>query len=92
MPTYEYQCEKCGHQFDVFQSIKDKPLTRCPDCSGAVKRLISPGAGLIFKGSGFYITDYKKTGSSPAEQNKKDDKKENSAVPKGNRCRFLACF
>ena len=67
MPTYEYICEKCDHQFDAFQSIKDKPLTVCPQekCKlkkwgkGKVKKMIGSGAGLIFKGSGFYITDYR---------------------------------
>ncbi len=67
MPTYEYQCAKCDHQFDIFQSIADKPLTTCPKefCGmkkwgkGRVKRVIGAGAGLIFKGSGFYITDYR---------------------------------
>lgn len=67
MPTYEYVCTKCGHQFDLFQSIKDKALTVCPreKCQqktwgrGRVKKVISAGAGLIFKGSGFYITDYR---------------------------------
>lgn len=57
MPTYEYECTKCGHQFEVFQKITDKPRSRCPRCSGKVKRLISGGSGLIFKGSGFYITE-----------------------------------
>lgn len=61
MPTYEYVCQKCEHQFEVFQSMKDKPLTKCPQsgCGGKVKRLLGTGAGLIFKGSGFYITDYR---------------------------------
>ena len=67
MPTYEYVCEKCGHHFDKFQSISAKALTTCPEdvCEqkrwgkGKVKRTISAGAGLIFKGSGFYITDYR---------------------------------
>ena len=67
MPTYEYVCEKCGHKFDKFQSIAANPLTICPEdlCpqrrwgKGKVKRAISGGAGLIFKGSGFYITDYR---------------------------------
>ena len=58
MPTYEYECQKCGHRFEEFQSMKDAPLTKCPVCKGKVKRLIGAGAGLIFKGSGFYITDY----------------------------------
>jgi len=67
MPTYEYVCEKCGHQFEKFQSIASDPLTVCPQeaCTqkrwgkGRVRRAISGGAGLIFKGSGFYITDYR---------------------------------
>lgn len=59
MPTYEYQCDECGHRFDQFQSIKADPLTECEVCKGKVRRLISAGGGLIFKGSGFYITDYR---------------------------------
>jgi putative FmdB family regulatory protein len=67
MPTYEYVCEKCGHQFEKFQSISADPLTVCPEevCTqkrwgkGRIRRAISGGAGLIFKGSGFYITDYR---------------------------------
>jgi putative FmdB family regulatory protein len=61
MPTYEYQCEKCGYTFDEFQSISAEPLKNCKKegCDGTVKRLFSPGAGFIFKGSGFYITDYR---------------------------------
>jgi putative FmdB family regulatory protein len=62
MPTYEYECPKCGYHFEHFQSMKDEPLKRCPKCKKlGLKRLIGGGAGLIFKGSGFYITDYKKT-------------------------------
>lgn len=67
MPTYEYLCAKCDHEFEIFQPMTDKPLTICPKhrCGmkrwgkGRVKKLISAGAGLIFKGSGFYITDYR---------------------------------
>lgn len=67
MPTYEYVCERCGHEFEKFQSIADKALTICPQelCAqrkwgkGKVKKVIGAGAGLIFKGSGFYITDYR---------------------------------
>jgi putative FmdB family regulatory protein len=70
MPTYEYECQKCGHQFEVFQSIKDAPKKTCPECRGRVKRLLGTGAGLLFKGSGFYITDYRK--SSYKESAKKD--------------------
>jgi putative FmdB family regulatory protein len=59
VPTYPYECQKCGHAFEKFQSIHDKPVKTCPKCRGRVKRLIGAGAGLIFKGSGFYITDYR---------------------------------
>ncbi len=59
MPTYEYRCKKCDHEFEVFQSIKDAPKKTCPKCKGRVERLIGAGAGLLFKGSGFYITDYR---------------------------------
>lgn len=61
MPTYEYECEKCGYIFEEFQSISAEPLKKCKkaDCEGTVKRLFSPGAGFLFKGSGFYITDYR---------------------------------
>jgi putative FmdB family regulatory protein len=81
MPTYEYVCEKCGHQFEQVQPISAKPLTTCPQdmCSqktwgrGKVKRAISGGAGMIFKGSGFYITDYR------SEKYKEAAKKESGA-------------
>jgi putative FmdB family regulatory protein len=66
MPTYEYKCLDCGHRFDVFQNMSDKPLTCCEKCNGAVKRLIGSGAGIIFKGTGFYCTDYKKSSVVPA--------------------------
>lgn len=68
MPTYEYECQKCGHRFEVFQSIKDAPKKSCPQprCRGRVKRLLGTGAGLLFKGSGFYITDYRSKGYSEA--------------------------
>ncbi len=64
MPTYDYECSKCGHRYEVFQKMTDKVLTQCPECKGKVKRLIGAGSGIIFKGSGFYQTDYKKSGSS----------------------------
>ena len=66
MPTYEYECQKCHHRFDLFQSIKEKPKTTCPKCRGRVKRLLGTGAGVIFKGSGFYSTDYRKPGYTEA--------------------------
>ncbi len=60
MPTYEYECMHCGHKFELFQKITDQPLDLCPKCNKKVKKLISSGAGIIFKGPGFYATDYPK--------------------------------
>jgi putative FmdB family regulatory protein len=64
MPTYEYKCLKCGKKFDYFQKMSDKVLTQCIHCKGKVERLIGAGAGLIFKGTGFYETDYKRKSDS----------------------------
>ena len=61
MPTYEYECTKCGHHFELFQKIGSPAKKSCPKCKGKVRKLISGGAGLIFKGNGFYATDYKKS-------------------------------
>lgn len=70
MPTYEYECQKCGHRFEEFQSMKDAPLAKCPQCKGKLKRLIGAGAGFLFKGSGFYTTDYRS--SSYGDKKKQD--------------------
>ena len=68
MPTYEYACQKCGHEFEQFQSMSDASFRKCPKCGKkALKRLVGAGAGLIFKGSGFYITDYKHKPSGKPE-------------------------
>jgi putative FmdB family regulatory protein len=68
MPTYEYTCTKCGHELEAFQSMKDAPLKKCPACGrAALRRKVGGGAGLIFKGSGFYITDYKKKSGGTKE-------------------------
>jgi putative FmdB family regulatory protein len=72
MPTYEYKCNKCGHLFEEFQKMTDEPLKRCPKCRGKIVRLLGTGAGLIFKGSGFYVTDYRSKSYNDAA------KKENS--------------
>jgi len=81
MPTYDYACKKCDYRFERFQKMTDKPLEECPKCAGRVKRLISTGAGIIFKGKGFYQTDYKnkstKSKGSPNNE-KKPDKCEKS--------------
>ena len=65
MPTYEYKCEDCGYRFEKFQSMKDKPVEKCPKCDGKVQRLIGGGATVIFKGVGFYAADYVRN-SSPS--------------------------
>lgn len=75
MPTYEYLCENCGHQLEKFQSITAKPIKKCPKCGKhKLKRLIGAGAGLIFKGSGFYETDYRK-GDYRQKQKKENESK-----------------
>lgn len=70
MPTYEYKCRKCDHQFERFQSITAEPVKTCPKCKGKVARMLTTGAGIIFKGTGFYQTDYKKSShrAPPSEQ------------------------
>jgi len=74
MPTYEYECPKCGHRFEKFQGMTDPPVKICPKCRGRkVKRLIGSGAGLLFKGSGFYKTDYR------SDSYKKDAKADSSS-------------
>ncbi len=60
MPTYVYECLRCGEHFELLQGINDPPRQRCPSCRGKVRRVLMPGGGFIFKGSGFYITDYKR--------------------------------
>lgn len=85
MPTYEYECTACGHAFERFQGINDDPIATCPECSGRVRRLISRGGGLVFRGPGFYATDYRSgssgkggedSGSSGADRDvKKSDSK-----------------
>ncbi len=76
MPTYDYKCTNCGYKFEYFQSMKDPLLQVCPECSGKLKRLIGTGSGLIFKGSGFYETDYKHKHTNPAKQDNKENKVE----------------
>ncbi len=77
MPTYEYKCEACGHAFEEFQMINDKPLRTCPECKRRkLRRLIGPGAAVIFKGSGFYQTDYR---SKSYSEKAKADKAESTA-------------
>jgi putative FmdB family regulatory protein len=79
MPTYEYECRSCKHRFEEFQNINDDPIKICPKCGKSVRRLFGGGMGIIFKGSGFYTTDYKRSsavsggnGSSRPKESKSD--------------------
>ncbi len=74
MPTYDYECEKCGHRFEHFQKMSDELLKKCPKCGKKVQRLIGGGSGIIFKGSGFYDTDYKKKTKSKSDSACSDPK------------------
>jgi len=74
MPTYEYECTKCEHTFERFQSMTDDPVKRCPECRCKVRKVYGSGAGIIFKGSGFYETDYR------SESYKKGAKTESSSA------------
>ena len=89
MPTYDYQCRNCGHELEIFQSIKEAPKKKCPKCGKlTLKRLLGTGAGVIFKGSGFYQTDYRSEGYRKAAEKEKPsaaaktDKKEIKADTK----------
>jgi putative FmdB family regulatory protein len=79
VPTYDYECEKCGHKFEHFQKMSDELLKKCPKCGKKVHRLIGGGSGIIFKGSGFYETDYKK--KTPSKTG------DSCSSPKGDSCR-----
>ena len=74
MPTYDYECNKCGYKFDLFQSITSKPSATCPKCKSKAQRLISGGGGIIFKGSGFYVTDYKRKDERRKSEHKEEQK------------------
>ncbi len=90
MPTYDYKCMNCGDVFEHFQKMTDHPLEKCNKCGGELKRLIGAGLGPIFKGTGFYQTDYKNSGTSPASKpvenastkKKKDSKSSDSSSKK----------
>jgi putative FmdB family regulatory protein len=82
MPTYEYECNSCHHRFELFQRMTDESIKTCPLCGETVRRLISGGGGVLFKGNGFYITDHRSESYKKKEKEekglspKKDDKKE----------------
>ncbi|MDQ3022527.1 MAG: zinc ribbon domain-containing protein [Bacteroidota bacterium] len=82
MPTYEYKCDNCGHEFEIYQSMKDEKLTKCSSCGlETLKRLIGSGGGLIFKGSGFYLTDYKNKPTESSKDETSETKKKEPASP-----------
>lgn len=88
MPTYDYKCLQCGHRFEAFQPITAELLTECPECKGNVKRLIGAGGIPIFKGTGFYQTDYKKSTASNSvkkENNGSNGTKEKTISPKSEK-------
>lgn len=81
MPTYEYECRDCGHNFELTQSMSDEPIKDCPLCGKSVRRLIFGGSGVIFKGSGFYVTDSKGGKTSTSTKEAKSGKTETSSAP-----------
>lgn len=84
MPTYEYRCDNCDHEFELFQSITAKPLRKCPECGkNKVNRLIGTGAGIIFKGSGFYETDYRSESYKKAAESDKGTSKTTDSKKEG---------
>jgi putative FmdB family regulatory protein len=89
MPTYDYRCTACGHRFERFESINDDALKACPKCSKKkAKRMLGTGAGLIFKGAGFYTTDYKKPssgGDSGGDKKEPEKKPESKEKKKGDK-------
>ncbi len=84
MPTYDYKCKKCGIAFELFQKMSDDPITECIECKGEVKRLIGSGLTPIFKGNGFYETDYKRKSKTTSKETKsvvaKSEKKKSKKV------------
>ncbi len=82
MPTYEYECISCGHTFELFQSMSEEPAKECPTCGKKVRRLISPGLGIIFKGSGFYVTDNRNGSNGSSASTAKSEKADGSSASK----------
>lgn len=95
MPTYDYECQKCQHTWELFQPITSKPVKKCPECGkSSARRVIGPGAAILFKGSGFYLTDYRsdsykkaaeadKKSSEPASKDGSASKSDGGAKPEG---------
>lgn len=90
MPTYDYKCKSCEHIFEEFHKVNEKPKVKCPICGGKAEKILTPPAGFILKGSGFYQTDYKnkekpkkeKAESKSSDKPKSEDKKDQKSVPK----------
>ena len=82
MPNYDYECQDCNHVFEVFQQMTDERLTECPECKGKLERLIGGGAGIIFKGSGFYVNDYKKDNKAVSKDKTKTVSKNDTTTKK----------
>ena len=90
MPTYDYECRECGHRWELFQQMKENPKRKCPECGRLrAKRLIGPGAGIIFKGSGFYQTDYRsqsyKDAAKADKQAQKSESEKSSSDSSGSK-------
>jgi putative FmdB family regulatory protein len=84
MPTYEYECKSCSHSFETFQSMSDQPLKDCPKCGSEVRRLIFGGSGVIFKGSGFYVTDKKNSSAQSKSTAKTETKSASEKKPQNS--------
>jgi len=81
MPTYSYRCPRCGNEYDKFQKISDTSRAKCPECGSRGERQITGGAGIVFKGSGFYVTDYKRAGEKKPEAGKPSEGKSSDGKP-----------
>lgn len=82
MPTYDYKCSNCNYTFEYFQSMVSEPLTECPKCKGTLKRIIGVGAGTLFKGSGFYQTDYKQKESKSKKSSESNSEATSTEIKK----------
>jgi putative FmdB family regulatory protein len=90
MPTYDYECLACKHRFEVFQSMKDEPVQFCVKCNGKVRKLFA-NTGIIFKGSGFYVNDYKKNSTANDKAGKKSKDSEKSSCAASESCSSAGC-
>ncbi len=86
MPTYDYECDECKHKFEAFHSMTAKSLKKCPECGGKVTRLLGSGSGIIFKGSGFYHTDYKNPSMKSRDSVPSEARDKNSSKPGAGSC------